>query len=158
MRVTVLAAFLALVPAAQAWAQTASDPDYIGVQSTNLYLQRGTSNPVSAYDYRSPANPYGPYGSRYSPTGARNPYAVDGARLYSLDGTYLGRLNANRYDPESVSNPYGRYGSPYSSTSVNNPYGQYGSPYSNKSARNPFATDPPRIYEPPKYRLWPRRR
>ena len=78
----------------------------------------------------------------------------DGGRIYGQDGTYLGRLNANRYDPESVANPYGRYGSPYSSTSINNPYSPYGSPYSNLSARNPYATQPPvvRWYQHPYYR------
>ena len=37
--------------------------------------------------------------------------AQDSPRIYAPDGTYLGKLNANRYDPESVSNPYGTYGS-----------------------------------------------
>ena len=158
MRAVLFAAFLTLILAPNVGAQSTSDPAYIGLYSSNPYLPGSTSSPTSAYDYRSPANPYGPYGSQYSPYGARNPYAADGPRLYASDGTYLGRLNANRYDPESVSNPYGRFGSPYSSTSVNNPYGRYGSPYSNQSARNPFATDPPRIYEPPRYPSWPRRR
>jgi hypothetical protein len=90
-----------------------------------------------------PVSPYDARVSPYSPVGARNPYATDGGRIYGADGTYLGRLNANRYDPESVSNPYGAYGSTYSPTSINNPYGAYGSAYSNTSARNPYASAPP---------------
>jgi len=158
VRIVILVAIAALVSMSQARGQSTPDTTYIGLYSSNPYLQGSTSNLLSAYDYRSPSNPYGTYGSPYSPTGARNPYAVDGARLYGSDGTYLGRLNANRFDTESLSNPYGRFGSPYSSTSVNNPYGRFGSPYSNQSARNPFATDPPRIYEPPKYLVPPRHR
>ena len=70
--------------------------------------------------------------------GAVSAMAQDSPRIYAPDGTYLGKLNANRFDPESVSNPYGMYGSPYSTKSINNPYGMYGSPYSTQSARNPF--------------------
>ena len=99
------------------------------------------------------ANPYfgtlvSPYDSRvseYSTEGAQNPYTTDGGKLYSEDGTYLGRLNANQYDPESVSNPYGKYGSEYSPTSVNNPYSTYGSPYSAESPNNPYTSTPPVI-------------
>lgn len=67
-------------------------------------------------------------------------------KIYSPDGTYLGKLSNNKYDPESVSNPYGKYGSKYSPNSINNPYGVYGSKYSNKSPNNPYATNPPLIY------------
>ncbi len=88
-------------------------------------------------------SPYDARVSPYSPVGARNPYATDGGRIVAADGTYLGRLNANRYDPESVANPYGAYGSKYSPTSINNPYSAYGSTYSNTSARNPYASAPP---------------
>lgn len=105
-----------------------------------LTRNRTLGTPVSPYDAR--VNPY-------SPVGARNPYSSDGGRVYGADGTYLGRLNANRYDPESVSNPYGTYGSTYSPTSINNPNSVYGSPYSNSSARNPYASAPPVVvYEP----------
>lgn len=91
----------------------------------------------------APVSPYDARVSPYSPVGARNPYATDGGRIIAADGTYLGRLNANRYDPESVANPYGAYGSKYSPTSINNPYSAYGSRYSNTSARNPYASAPP---------------
>lgn len=91
----------------------------------------------------APVSPYDARVSPYSPVGARNPYATDGGRIVGADGTYLGRLNANRYDPESVANPYGAYGSKYSPTSINNPYSEYGSRYSNTSARNPYASAPP---------------
>lgn len=80
---------------------------------------------------------------------ARGSDGLSGGRVYGADGTYLGRLNANRYDPESVSNPYGTYGSTYSPTSINNPYSAYGSPYSSNSARNPYASTPPVVvYQP----------
>ena len=53
-------------------------------------------------------------------------WSVSPPKIYSSDGTYLGRLSKNRYDPDSISNPYGRYGSKYSSDSINNRYGNYG--------------------------------
>jgi len=71
-------------------------------------------------------NPYSQYGSRYSNDSWRNPYATNAPKLYSDDGTYRGRLSANRYDPDSTSNPYGQYGSRYSPDSINNPYGTHG--------------------------------
>jgi hypothetical protein len=105
-----------------------------------LTRNRSLGTPVSPYDARV---------SPYSPVGARNPYSADGGRVYGADGTYLGRLNANRYDPESVSNPNGTYGSKYSPTSINNPYSVHGSPYSSSSARNPYASTPPVVvYQP----------
>jgi hypothetical protein len=103
-----------------------------------------TINPT----YGTPLSPYDARTSPYSSIGARNPYTSDGGRIYAADGTYLGRLNANRYDPESVSNPYGRYGSPYSSTSIRNPYSAYGSPYSALSPNNPYASQPPVVVYP----------
>jgi hypothetical protein len=121
----------------------------VGSLSSNPYLPGSTASPTAQYDLQSPANRYGTYGSPYSAQGARNPYATDGLRIYGNDGTYLGRLNANRCDPESVANPYGQYGSPYSSTSIRNPYSRFGSPYSSSSANNPYATSPPGLYAPP---------
>jgi hypothetical protein len=100
-----------------------------------------TTNPYLG----TPISPYDPRVNQYSPQGANNPYATQGGKIYGQDGTYLGKLNANKYDPESVANPYGKYGSPYSSTSINNPYSQYGSPYSAKSAKNPYTTTPPLV-------------
>lgn len=120
----------------------------VGSLSANRYLPGSTSSPSSRYMYSSPANPYGEYGSAYSTNGARNSYTTGGLDVVGFDGTYLGKLNANRYDPNSIANPYGRYGSPYSSESVNNPYGRFGSPYSPYSAQNPYATQPPSLYQP----------
>ncbi len=128
----------------------------VGTLSSNPYLRGSTSQPSSRYQTLSPSNPYGQYGSRYSPDGARNPYTTGGLDIVGSDGTYLGRLNSNRYDPNSVANPYGRYGSPYSSESVNNPYGRFGSPYSSMSARNPYATSAPGLYQPSRSTLSPR--
>lgn len=125
-----LFAILAIAAGATAQAQAQADPLYL---TTNPYL--GT--PVSRYDAR--VSPYSSYG-------ALNPYTTDGGRIYGQDGTYLGRLNANRYDSESVANPYGRYGSPYSATSINNPYSLYGSAYSSLSARNRYTSTPPVVY------------
>ena len=112
------------------------DGEYLGEFSANPYAPDSVANPYGPYGSRYSAesinNPYGEYGSKYSVNGARNPYTTGGARLYAPDGEYLGRVNSNRYDPESISNPYGPYGSRYSPTSVNNPYGPY---------ENPFAFD-----------------
>lgn len=118
------------------------DGEYLGNLSTNKYSPNSTGNPYgrygSPYSPESITNPYSRYGSAYSPDGARNPYTSGGPRLYARDGSYLGRLNANRYDPESVNNPYGVYGSRYSPMSIRNPYGLYGSPYSPLSPNNPY--------------------
>jgi hypothetical protein len=130
----------------------AQRPQYLGRLSANPYDAQSVSNPYgtygSAYSAISVNNPYGPYGSPFSPVSANNPYTTNAPRLYSSDGTYLGKLSANPYDPDSVSNPYGRFGSPYSPTSINNPYSQYGSPYSSKSPNNPYTTQAPRIIGP----------
>lgn len=116
--------------------------EYLGNLSRNEYDLNSTSNPYgqygSPYAPQSINNPYSTYGSPYSPDGVRNPYTSGGPGIYARDGTYLGRMNANRYDPESISNPYGRYGSRYSPNSINNPYGTYGSPYSTMSPNNPY--------------------
>lgn len=132
----------------------------LGSLSANPYLPGSTSNPASRYDPESPTNPYGVFGSPYSPLGARNRYTTQGAELYGADGEYLGELNSNPYDWNSVANPYGPYGSRYSPTSVNNPYSIYGSPYSPYSATNPYGTQPPGIYaprllQPPRLRALP---
>lgn len=123
-------------------------PSSVGRLSRNPYIEGSTSSGLSKYNADSPANPYGQYGSKYSPTGARNRYANDGLDIIGADGEYLGKLNSNPFDPNSIANPYGRYGSKYSSSSVNNPYSAYGSKYSPLSARNPYASDPPRLYAP----------
>ena len=119
--------------------------EYLGNLSANRYDLNSTSNPYgtygSEYSPQSINNPYGQYGSPYSSSGATNPYTNGGPRIFGSDGRYLGRLNSNRFDPESVSNPYGVYGSPYSAYSINNPYGTYGSPYSSRSATNPSLID-----------------
>ena len=100
-----------------------------------------TANPYAGV----PISKYDPRVNKYSTDGAYNRYTTGGGRIYAEDGTYLGKLNANKYDPESVANPYGQYGSKYSPTSINNPYSQYGSKYSSQSARNPYSTTPPRV-------------
>jgi hypothetical protein len=111
-------------------------------QTTTVY----TANPYLG----SAVSFYDPRVSPYSPSGALNRYTTGGGKIYAQDGTYLGRLNANRYDPQSVSNPYGKYGSRYSATSTNNPYSAYGSPYSAQSATNPYTLTPPVvIYDEP---------
>lgn len=120
---------------------------YLGRLGGSPYSADSTSNRFgihgSPYGAQSIQNPYSRWGSPYGQHGVRNPYTMGGPRIVAEDGTYLGRLNANRYDPESVSNPYGRYGSRYSAESIHNPYGRYGSPYSAQSPNNRFTTTPP---------------
>jgi hypothetical protein len=112
--------------------------------SAQYVRQSGDSTYYTVNPYvGTPVSPYDSRVSQYSTEGALNRYTTDGGRLYSKDGTYLGRLNANKYDAESVSNPYGKYGSEYSPTSVNNPYSTYGSPYSVQSSTNPYTVTPP---------------
>lgn len=129
---------------------SADDFEYLGKYSSNSYDPESISNPYSTYgsEYsgKSVNNPYSEYGSQYSQKSAANPYATDAPKIYSSDGTYLGKISSNKYDPESTSNPYGKYGSEYSPTSINNKYGKYGSDYSNESVNNPYATDSPKIY------------
>lgn len=124
-------------------AHAQTQKQYLGRLSANRYAADSTSNPYgqygSKYSSKSVNNPYSQYGSPYGSHSATNPYTSSAPNIYGSDGTYLGKLSANRYDPESTSNPYGKYGSKFSSTSINNPYGQYGSKYSSKSARNPYA-------------------
>jgi hypothetical protein len=128
----------------------AGDYDYLGNYSSNEYDPNSISNPFGAYgspySLDSVTNQYSTYGSPYSPNSVNNPYAIDTPKLYSSDGTYLGKVSNNQCDPDSISNPYGKYGSKYSPDSVNNPYGQYGSKYSSKSANNPYTIDPPKIF------------
>jgi hypothetical protein len=133
LRVATLGVILIVTGASTSVAQSLVEE---GSGDTLITENRYLGTPLSEYDSRV---------SRYAPDGALNPYTSQGGRIIAHDGTYLGRLNANRYDPESVANPYGRYGSRYSSTSINNPYSAYGSRYSNQSARNPYATEPPRV-------------
>jgi hypothetical protein len=127
----------------------AQQAHYLGNLSSNRYDAESVSNPYgthgSANSPTSINNTYGQYGNRYSPLSVNNPHAVNAPRLYASDGTYLGRLSANRYDPESVSNPYGRYGNSYSPTSINNQFSLYGSRYTALSPRNPYTTQNPRI-------------
>ncbi|GBU22550.1 hypothetical protein R80B4_02460 [Fibrobacteres bacterium R8-0-B4] len=56
---------------------TAHAPDMYGTGSGNgpTYLGKKSAN---QYDSRSSSNPYGQYGSRYSPTSTNNPYSVWG--------------------------------------------------------------------------------
>ena len=68
--------------------------------------------------------------------------------IIAPDGTYLGKLSANKFDPDSVSNKFGIYGSPYSPVSINNKFSPYGNPYSPQSVNNPYATQSPVIYVP----------
>ena len=126
-----------------------ADDEYLGRLSTNPISPDSTSNPVGQYGSsvspKSINNPVGQFGSSVSPNSANNPLATNTPKLYSQDGTYLGKVSSNTLDPESISNPVGKYGSPVSPYSVNNPVGQYGSSVSQKSARNPLATQAPII-------------
>src|SRR5258705_5150174 len=102
-----------LTPAAYEAAISEAARQYLGSLSANRYDANSTSNPYgsygSPYSPTSINNPNSPYGSPYSPNSAANPYSTSGPSIYGRDGQYLGHLNANPYDPESVSNPYGLY-------------------------------------------------
>ena len=127
----------------------AQQNQYLGKLSSNRYDADSVSNTYGAYgNPYSPTsinNRYGAYGSPYSPLSVNNPYTVTAPRLYGADGTYLGRLSANRYDAESVSNTYGAYGNRYSPTSINNQFSPYGNQYSPLRPRTPYTTLAPRI-------------
>jgi hypothetical protein len=148
-RILPLLALIALAPAAQLVAQDKSNSVSLGRLSANPYAPDSTSNKHSRfgspYSATSIHNASGPYGNRFSDTSVSNPYAQNAPKIIAEDGTYLGRLSANRYDPESVSNPHGKYGSPYSATSIHNPSSPYGSKFSPLSPNNPYATQAPQL-------------
>ncbi|MGI6295071.1 MAG: hypothetical protein ACOX3G_03205 [Armatimonadota bacterium] len=121
---------------------------YLGRFSENKYDSDSISNKYGRYGNpygNTVTNPYSPYGNRFSSTSISNRYTTDAPKIYAEDGTYLGKLSANKYDPESISNPYGPYGSKYGNNLMN-PYSTYGSKYSSQSWRNPYATNAPKIY------------
>lgn len=66
--------------------------------------------------------------------------------LEAPDGTFLGKLTANRFDPLSIFNTFGTFGSQFSTESIFNKFGPYGSEFSNTSPYNQFATEPPFIF------------
>jgi hypothetical protein len=114
----------------------------LGDLSANPFNPNSLANPFGAgspYAFKSPTNPYGPYGSPFSNRSATNPFATQAPRLYDREGNYRGKLSANPYDPDSISNPFGRYGSPFSPDSVKNPFGA-GSPFRFDSPTNPFGS------------------
>ena len=119
--------------------------EYLGKLSANPFASDSTSNPFgiygSPYSPKSVKNPYNRHGFD-----AQNPYSVKGPKIVGKDGRYLGRLNRNKYHPESISNPYGVYGSKYSPFSVKNSFGVYGSRYSPFSSANPYATEAPKLF------------
>ncbi len=125
------------------------DEQYLGEYSSNSLDSDSVSNPVGQYGSEispnSINNPIGRYGSSISPHSVNNPLATDTPKLYSQDGTYLGKVSSNTLDPESISNPIGKYGSSISPGSINNPIGRYGSSISPESTNNPLATRPPVI-------------
>lgn len=136
--------------AARAQFGISADGVYLGRLSVNRWHPESTANPFGRYGNSfsplSLASPYSRYGSRWSPYSWRSPYAYRAPRLYAADGTYLGKLSANRFDPESVFNPYSRYGNPHSPVSIWNRYGRYGSKHSPYSWRNPYGSYAPLIY------------
>jgi hypothetical protein len=75
---TILCLFLAIPALAQPRIY-APDGTYLGTLSNNPYASDSTSNPYGVYGSRyspySINNPYGVYGSPYSPQSPNNPYA-----------------------------------------------------------------------------------
>lgn len=74
------------------WAIWAS-AEGLGRLSANPYDSESTSNSFGAgspYRADSINNPYGPYGSPFSPKSATNPYATDAPKLYDSQGKYRG--------------------------------------------------------------------
>mgnify|MGYP000887348181 CR=1 FL=1 len=69
-------------------------------------------------------------------------YELEGAKIISEDGTYLGTLG-DSYESDSIYNEYSDYGNTYNSESIWNEYSDYGDNYSSQSVFNEYATDPP---------------
>jgi hypothetical protein len=138
--ITMLLAIISLVYAQE---------KYLGRLSVNRNIRDSVSNPYGRYGSRyspdSIINPNARYGSPYSTTSITNPYARRAPKVYARDGTYLGKLSSDPNDPESISNPNGIYGSRYSPLSINNPNGRYGNRYSPLSPNNPDSRDAPFI-------------
>ena len=139
-----IVAFLAFALASDAFAQGRDEDDkpgggYLGTLSVSPWVPDPIASLFGRHSRRETSD------AETDPS-RWNSWFGPSTKIYSRDGTYLGKLSANPYDPDSIANPYGRYGNPYSPDSVNNPYGRYGSPYGAESANNPYATRPPRIY------------
>jgi hypothetical protein len=74
-------------------------------------------------------------------------YQLDGFKIVSSDGTFLGIISQNVVDSNSITNIVGKYGSIVSSTSIFNIVGEYGSIVSSKSPFNIVADNPPQILD-----------
>ena len=68
--------------------------------------------------------------------------AVEGAKVVSPDGTYLGKITSNLAS-DSIFNKFNPYGNSFSSKSIWNDFGPYGGDFNSKSARNDMASEPP---------------
>ena len=63
-----------------------SADEYLGRIGSNRFCGDCTANPFAAinnpFNPNSPNNRFGPYGSRFSPYSGRNPFSVDGPKIY----------------------------------------------------------------------------
>ena len=65
---------------------------------------------------------------------------VNGASVYSADGTYLGFFGS-QFASELILSTFGSYGSSFSSTSMRNTFSAYGGSFGSYSANNRFGTE-----------------
>ncbi len=92
----------------------------IPAYAEHVYWHQTNQTNSNQYDPDSLNNPFGRYGSRFSPESPNNSFGA-----------------GNRFNPDSLSNPYGRYGNQFSPDSPYNKFGQYGNPFSSESTTNP---------------------
>ena len=115
--------------------------DYLVTNYTTYYFY------IFAYDYSGNASSYlYVSGTPHIPISSLDLLVLQGAKIYSPTGQYLGDITA-QYNTNSIFNSYGTYGSSYSSTSIWNTYGNYGSSYGSYSAFSSYTTTPPIIYK-----------
>jgi hypothetical protein len=76
---------------------------------------------------------------------------LEGTRIYSSGGIFLGVISMNKVMRHSIANSLGPYGSEFSDKSIMNDFSQYGSSVSHKSAFNSIASEPPKIFKNDKF-------
>jgi hypothetical protein len=71
---------------------------------------------------------------------------LEGAKVISDNGVFLGRISKMSFEADSIGNSVGNYGSSFSPTSIFNTVGGYGSSVSSLSPWNSVTFTPPKIF------------
>ena len=82
--------------------------------------------------------------SSYSDINSWDCSKLEGSKIYSSDGDYLGELGPS-WKTDSIYNSSSEYSSSWSQDSIYNESSDHGNNYSNKSVFNDSASSPPKI-------------